>query len=131
MKKAKTIKILKMDKKDNYGNTSFIIELDNGDKGFYSSKNEDQKKFVVGQETEYLIEEKAGSKGSYYKITLPQSEYQGGGGKQFGKPAQDPKIQMIGFAMSYTKDLVVAGKVELQDLATHFDIIYNEMTSKI
>lgn len=121
-----------MDKKDNYGNTSFIIELDNGDKGYYRSKNEDQKKFVVGQETEYLIEEKKGATGNtYYTITLPQSEQQGGGGKPFGKPAPDPRIQMIGFAMSYTKDLIVAGKVGLQDLGTQFDIIYNEMTSKL
>lgn len=131
MKKAKATKITRMEKKDNYGNTSFIIELDNGDKGFYTSKNEDQKKFVVGQETEYLIEEKQGSKGVYFKITLPQSE--GGAGKSFGggKPAPDPKTQMIGFAMSYTKDLIVAGKVGMQDLEKEFLRIHTLMTSKL
>lgn len=128
MKKAKAVKITKMDKKDDYGNTSFVVELDNGDKGFYVSKNENQTKFVVGQETEYNIEEKQGKKGAYYKITLPQSEKPGYGG---GRPQQDPRVQMIGYAMSYAKDLVIADKVKIGDLATQFDIIYNEMISKI
>ena len=59
-KKAKVTKITKMDKKDTYGNTSFIIELENGDKGFYVSKNENQTNFTVGSESEYVIEEKDG-----------------------------------------------------------------------
>lgn len=117
-----------MDKKDNYGNTSFIIEFDNGDKGFYTSKNEDQKKFIVGQESEYMIEEKQGSRGAYYKISVPQSEQPA---RSFGKPAQDPKVQMISFSMSYTKDLIVAGKVQMPDLTKEFNNIYNLMISKL
>lgn len=137
MKKAivkKVIKTVNDDgsaKKDNYGNFSFIVELENGDRGYYNSKYEDQTKFVVGKEAEYLIEEKEGKSGKKYsKITIPQSE---GGGKSFsgGKPAPDPKTQMIGFAMSYTKDLVVAGKVGIQDLEKEFLRIYNVMTSKL
>ena len=129
MKKAKTTKITKMEKKDSYGNTSFIIEMDNGDKGFYTSKNENQTKFVAGQETEYLIEEKQGAKGVYYKITIPQSEgFKPGGG---GKPMPEPRVQFISFAMAYAKDLVVAGKVEMKSLPETFDIIYNEMIGKL
>lgn len=131
MKKAKVTKVTKFDKKDNYGNTSYSIEFENQDKGFFSTKDEEQKKFVVGQETEYNIEEKTGSTGKvYYKITLPQSEQPA---KSFGvgKPAQDPKIQMISFSMSYTKDLVAAGKVPLTDLAKEFNNIYNLMISKV
>ena len=130
MKKAKVAKITKMEKKDNYGNTSFIIELDNGDKGFYTSKNENQTKFVSGQESEYEIEEKQGSKGVYYKITIPQSE-QGGNWPKGGRPAPEPRVQMISFAMAYAKDLVVAGKVEMKALPETFDIIYNEMIGKL
>ncbi len=130
-RKAKVTKVLKMDKKDNYGNTSFIIEFDNGDKGFYTSKNENQTKFVPTQESDYLIEAKLGKNGTYHKITLPQVEggkpgFSGGGGFK-----QDPKVSMIGFAMSYTKDLIVAGKVELKDLGMQFEVIYNEMISKL
>lgn len=129
MKKAKVTKVTKMDKKDTYGNTSFIIELDNGDKGFYTSKQEDQKKFIVSQESEYLIEEKQGSKGTYHKITVPQAD----GAKNFGggRPQVDPKTQMISFAMSYTKDLIVGGKVQLGDLDKEFNRIYNLMIGKL
>jgi len=128
MKKAKTTKITQMAQKDSYGNTSFVIDFDNGDRGFYTSKNENQTKFVVGQETEYLIEAKEGKKGTYYKITLPQTEpFQ----KSAGRPQIEPRIQMISFAMAYAKDLVVAGKVEMKALPATFDIIYGEMISKL
>lgn len=125
MKKSKVTKITKMDKKDNYGNTTFIIEFENGDKGFYTSQKEDQTKFIVTQEAEYNIEEKEGKKGKYYKITPPQPQ---GGGR---KPQAEPRIQMISFAMSYTKDLVVAGKIPLDDIERIFGKIYSTMTSKI
>lgn len=128
--KAKVTKITKMSQKDSYGNTSFIVEFDNGDKGFYTSKDEDQKKFVVGSEAEYLIEEKQGTKGKYYKVTLPQSgaNFKSGGA---GKAPIDPKVQMISFAMAYTKDLVVAGKVPLDQLEIQFGKLYNVMISKL
>lgn len=128
MKKAKPTKITKMDKKDSYGNTSFIIEFDNSDKGFYTSKSEEQTKFIIGTESEYEIEERTGAKGKYYKVTIPQS-----GKPQFGggKPQIDPKVQMISFAMSYTKDLIVAGKIPLDKLKENFNIIYSAMTEKI
>lgn len=120
-----------MDKKDTYGNTSFIVEFESGDKGFYTSKNEDQKNFVVGTESEYVIEEKQGAKAKYFKITVPQTQQQqkwSGGG---GKPQQDPKTSMISFSASYTKDLIVAGKVGLDKFGDTFDIIYNKMISKL
>jgi len=130
MKKAKPIKITKMDKKDSYGNTSFIIDLDNSDSGFYTSKNENQTKFVIGQEVEYDIVQKVGGTGKpYNKISIPQSEnkpaFSG------GRPQQEPRVQMISFAMAYAKDLVVGGKVPIGELGTQFDIIYNEMIGKL
>lgn len=127
--KAKTTKILKLDKLDNYGNTTFVIEFADGVKGFYTSKDPDQKKFVVGQETEFNLEEKEGKKGKYNKITLPQFQKPFGGGG--GKPAPEPRVQMISFAAAYTKDLIVAGKVPLSDFGVTFEMIYGEMTSKI
>lgn len=135
MKKAivkKVIKTVNDDgsaKKDNYGNFSFIVELENGDRGYYNSKYEDQTKFVVGKEAEYLIEEKEGKSGKKYsKITIPQSDKPSFGG---GRPQVDPKTQMISFAMSYTKDLIVGGKVSMNDLEKEFMRIYNTMTSKL
>lgn len=129
-KKAKVTKITKMDKKDNYGNTSFIVEFDNLDSGWYTSKNEDQKNFVSGNVADYVIDAKEGKKGTYYKITLPQTDkpaFTPGG----GRPQQDPKTQMISFAMAYTKDLVVGGKVPMTDLEKEFNKVYALMISKL
>lgn len=119
-----------MDRLDSYGNTSFVIEFSDGVKGFYTSKDPEQKKFVVGQETEYNIEEKQGKEGKKYnKITLPQMA----GKPPFGggKPAPEPRVQMISFAAAYTKDLIVAGKVPLSEFGVTFEMIYGEMTNKI
>lgn len=128
--KAKVVKITKMEKKDSYGNTSFVLEFENGDRGFYTSKNEDQKKFVVGQEAEYNLEVKQGSKGPYNKITVPNDNSFVGGG--FGKKAPvDPRVQMISFAAAYTKDLIVAGKIGMNDFKKEFENIYNVMIAKI
>lgn len=124
--KAKPTKITKMEKKDSYGNTSFIIEFDNGDKGFYTSKSEDQKKFIVGNVADYEVETKQGSKGPYNKITVPQTDK-----PAFGKPQVEPRIQMISFAAAYTKDLVVAGKFSMNEFEKEFNRIYNIMTAKI
>lgn len=127
-KKAKVTKVTKMDKKDTYGNTSFIIEFDNNDKGFYTSKNEDQTKFVAGNVCDYTIEEKIGQKGPWFKVSVPQSEKPAFGG---GRPQQDPRVQMISFAMAYTKDLIVGGKVQMPDLEKEFNRVYNIMISKL
>lgn len=121
--KAKPTKITKLDKLDNFGNTTFIIEFDNGDKGFYTSKSAEQTKFVVGNVADYELETKQGSKGPYNKITVPVPAFMKGG----GKPAQDPRAQFIGFSAAYAKDLVVAGKVELEDMNAIADRIFNNM----
>jgi len=126
-KKARVTKITKIEQKDQYGNTSFIIEFENGDKGYYRSKNELQTKFIANNVADYVIEEKIGSKGKYYSVKPPQSEKPAFG----GRPVQDPKTQMISFAMAYAKDLVVAGKVAMVDLPTVFETIYKVMISKL
>lgn len=130
-KKAKCTKLTKSDTKDNYGNTSFSIEFDNGDRGWYKSKKEDQTNFVAGQEQTYCIEEKVSGTGTkYYRITLPQTEqsFKPGGG---GRPQQDPKVQFISFAASYAKDLIVGGKVQLIDFESQMNRIYNAMIAKL
>lgn len=133
MKKSKVTRVMKWEKKPGYNDTSYTIEFENGDKGFYSSKDDDQKRFVVGQESEYAIEEKTGKEGKkYFKITSPLDPvpaFKGGGGG--GRPQVDPRVQMISFAMSYCKDLIIAGKIGLQDMEKEFGRIYTVMISKI
>ena len=129
MNKSIVTKVTKFDKKDSYGNSSFLIEFKNGDKGYYNSKDENQSKFVVDREAEYEIEEKISAAGkSYFKISLPQSAKPFTGG---GRPQVEPRIQMISFSMSYLKDLIVAGKVPMHDMEKEFTKIYNLMISKL
>lgn len=125
--KARPTKITKLDKLDNYGNTTFVIEFDDGTKGFYTSKSPDQIKFTVGNVADFEIEAKQGSKGPYNKITIPQTGFKPGA----GKPTIEPRIQMISFAAAYTKDLVVAGKFGMEKYEQEFNRIYDVMISKL
>jgi hypothetical protein len=128
MGKAKVTKILKLDKLDSFNNTSFVIEFDDGTKGFYTSKNPDQNKFIVGNVADFEVEVKQGSKGPYNKITVPNSGQPFKGG---GRPPVDPKVQFIGFSASYSKDLICAGKIEMKDFENTFNKIYALMISKL
>lgn len=112
-----------MDKLDNYGNTTFVIEFDDGTKGFYTSKNSEQNKFTVGNVADFEVEVKQGSKGPYNKITVPQAAgFKPGGGKP-----SDPKLSFTTMSYSYAKDLVVAGKVQVGDFHMLAKDIFDNM----
>lgn len=132
-KKSKVTKITKWDKKEGYKETSYTIEFANNDSGYYSSIDDDQKRFVVNQEAEYCIESKEGKNGKKYnKITSNADPKQAWAGKSGGgRPQVEPRIQMISFAAAYTKDLIVAGKIGIQQFETEFNRIYNVMTARI
>lgn len=104
------------------------IELDNGDKGQIGCKDQMPEKINPGKELTYTIE--VNEKGSKIKAVIPAQQNAGNWPKG-GRTAPEPRVQMISFAMAYTKDLVVAGKLELKDLPAHFHILYNEMISKL
>lgn len=95
------------------------IELENGDKGQIGTKDRLPDKIAVGQELTYTIE--STPRGNKIKAVSGQSS----GFK--GKPQRDPKEQMISFSMSYCKDLVVAGKLDIKDLEIGTTRIYNIM----
>lgn len=130
-KKAKVSKLTKKDK-DSYGKYSFVLEFENGDKGFYSTPNGDQTFFVAGNVADYNIEAKTSKAGAtYYVITAPEEQsskaaYSGG-----GKPRVDPKVQIVGFAASYAKDLIVSGKAELKELEQVFERFHKMMATKL
>lgn len=130
-RKAKVTKLTKKDK-DSYGKYSFVLEFENGDKGFYSTPNGDQTFFIAGNVADYNIEAKTSKAGStYHVITAPEEQsaraaYSGG-----GKPRVDPKVQIVGFAASYAKDLIVSGKAELKELEQVFERFHKMMASKL
>lgn len=131
IKTAKVTRLVKSASADSYGKWSFNLEFENGDKGYYNTKNGDQTYFSFGSPADYLIEAKTSKTGStYYVITHPEEKATASTGG-FQAKRVDPKVQMIGFAMSYTKDLIVGGKVPMPDLEKEFNRIYNLMSSKL
>lgn len=127
--KSIVTKATRFDKVDSYGNWSYLIEFKNGDRGYYSTKSDNQNKFIPSQEAEYEIEEKIGKNDKpWWKITIPGDKQ---GFKGGGKPQVEPRVQMISFAASYTKDLIVAGKFSMNEFEKEFNRIYNIMISKL
>lgn len=98
------------------------LKLDNNDHGQIGTKDRMPDKIAVGQELTYTIEET--SYGN--KIKAVGQSTGGFKGKQ-----QDPKTNMISFSMSYCKDLIVGGKLDIKDLEKGFNRIYDLMISKL
>lgn len=101
---------------------SFKVQYD-GRTGFYNSKSKDQKKFVIGQEAEFTEETKTGSKGDYIVIKPPMQNRQ----SNFGKALNKEKSRYSGFAVSYAKDLLVAGRINRNELADQAWILFDLM----
>ena len=98
---------------------SFHVSYDNK-VAVYNSKYRDQKKFIAGQEAEFTEEtktytDKLGNLREYFVIKPPTQNRQ----SNFGKALNKEKSRYSGFAVSYSKDLVCAGKLELSELAPH------------
>jgi hypothetical protein len=103
------------------------IELDNGDKGSIGAKEEMPAKLNPGQELTYTIE--TDNRGGFkIKAVNPAGA---GGFNAAGKRGPDPKVQIVGFAMSYTKDLIVGGKVDIKNLPEIFEKIHKLMSDKL
>jgi len=108
---------------------SFKVKYD--DKiAFYSSKYKDQKKFIPGQRAEFTEEtkvstDKQGVQHEYLVIKPVNPNKQ----SNFGKALKKEQSRYSGFAVSYSKDLVVAGKIDITDLAPHAWTLFELMVS--
>lgn len=106
---------------------SFYVAYD-GKRSVYSSKSKDQKTFIAGQEAEFTEEtktyqDKEGNTKEYTVIKPPAKFNQSG----FTKALSKEQSRYSGFAVSYVKDLVVAGRVQLSDLETESWKLFNLM----
>lgn len=89
----------------------FSVEYD-GKSAYYSSKKKDQTKFVKGQEAEFTEEQRKNEKGKEYTVIKPIYAM---GNSNFGKQLKREQSKYSGFATSYVKDLIIAGKLEMKD----------------
>ena len=103
---------------------SFKIEYD-GRSAYYSSKSKEQTKFVAGQESEFTEETKTSQNGTYLVIKPPQKNLQ----SNFGKALNKEKSRYSGFAVSYAKDLLVAGRINKDELADQAWVLFELMVA--
>lgn len=106
---------------------SFLVSY-NDKKGFYNSKSKEQTQFIKGQEAEFTEETKTyttkdGKESSIIVIKPPQGQRQ----SNFGKALKKEQSKYSGFAVSYAKDLVVAGKLERSELGDYAWILFDLM----
>lgn len=83
-------------------------------KGLYSSVTKDQKYFILNQETEFTITEMEGTGGkkNWFRVTPIRS----GGYTSYARAVKKEQSRYSGFAMAYAKDLVVANKINIDDM---------------
>jgi len=103
---------------------SFKVTYD-GRSAYYSSKSKDQTKFVAGQEAEFTEETKTSQNGTYIVIKPPLQNRQ----SNFGKALNREKSRYSGFAVSYAKDLLVAGRISKEELADQAWVLFELMVA--
>jgi hypothetical protein len=94
----------------------------------YNSKSKDQKKFIPGEEAEFTEEtktytDKQGNLKEYIVIKPPMQNRQ----SNFGKALSKEKSRYSGFAVSYSKDLAVAGRIQMTELSDYAWILFDLM----
>ena len=129
--KVKTVEL--WDKKDSKGNSTATVEFENGDRGFYTSPENQIHHFKVGETMAYDIEEKKKRNGGvWYSITIPETTPTGAPAANYGKDYEKESLYMAcTMAAAYVKDLVVAGKIEVEDFSSHYKILLEEMNKAI
>jgi len=105
----------------------FAVTYD-GKRAYYSSKSRDQKKFVPGQEAEFTEEEKEyrdknGNPQTFLVIKPINPNKQ----SNFGKALKKEQTRYSGFAVSYAKDLVVAGRLPFDELMAYSTVLFEHM----
>lgn len=79
----------------------------------YISKSKEQTTFKVGEEVEFTTIEKNYNDKTYYQIKpVAQNKFN----SNFSRKLKQEQSKYSGFAMSYAKDLVVAGKLEFDQM---------------
>lgn len=107
-----------------------LVEYDDK-KAFYTSKKKEQTAFEEGkeaeftEETKYYTHKQTGEQVPYLVIKPFMQQRQSG----FGKALAKEQSRYSGFAVSYSKDLVMAGKLPIEDLAPHAWTLFELMVA--
>ena len=95
---------------------SFFVEYDDK-RGSFLCKDRENPTFKEGEEAEFTETEREVNGIIYYNIRKLSPKFQGN--SNFGKALKREQSKYSGFAMSYAKDLVIAGKIELSQISDY------------
>lgn len=99
------------------------ITFDNGDTGTIGTKEKMPDKLSPGSELTYTIE--VNERGNKIKAVAPKPKFGG------GRPGEPIELKMATFALSYSKDLVIGGKLESKDMFAIADKMFDWIKAKI
>ena len=89
---------------------------------FYSCKDKNQTKFIKGQEAEFIEETRPTKNGSIVIIKPMTNNFIG-----YNKAVKKEQTKYAGFAVSYVKDMIIAGKIDIKDWEKSSEEIFNIM----
>ena len=93
--------------------------------GSYLSKNKEQNYFIEGEEVEFTEEEKIWNGQVYYDLKPIRQNKQ----SNYSRAVKKEQSRYSGFAVSYVKDLIIAGKIEVKDWEKASEKIFNFMVN--
>ena len=92
-----------------YG-TMYSFKISYNDKtAYYNTKKKEQTYFIKGKESEFEETLQKTEKGEFWKIMLPKKGFGG-----YNKAIKKEQSRYSGFAVSYVKDLIIAGKIDIK-----------------
>jgi hypothetical protein len=101
----------------------FEVSFANGDSGEYASKSQDQQKFKVGVETDYVLTERPWNGRIFYKIApAPQQNAFQSGQQQKPKDPDTGKHIMRMSVLKVAGDLAINGDIKLQEVLAYAQI---------
>lgn len=110
--KAQITKVTYKDERDGKFGKFYNFEIQyDGKTAYYTSKSKNQTNFIEGQEAEFNEEARQSKNGNDYLVIKPiKQSYQ----SNYGKALQREQSKYSGFAVSYVKDLIIAGEIPIE-----------------
>lgn len=132
----KTVKsvtlLLNQEKKpdlDQYGNYASKIIFTDNTSGVYAHKELENGLFFPGKESEFEAE----NKGTYYRLRKVKTAYSPGGGKAGWVPRSKAEVKhdSVSYSAGVVKDLVVAGKIKVEEFSEYLAKVQLAVNSEI
>lgn len=102
---------------------NYEVEYD-GKKAYFTSRSKDNIPFSEGVECAFTETQHTSKAGNDYYIIKP---IKNGGKSGYNKALQKEQSRYSGFSTSYAKDLVVAGKIEIDKILEVSEKLFNHM----